>query len=203
MRPEIDAKAVMKFLPLPLLALLALPAFGAVSSEASAAAEAKINRILDDELSPGETVTLTQDEMNSYLRYGYAQDLPPGVRDLAVRFEEETGVVTGFADFSKMAAEGDSPGAFLLMMLRGERAIEARVRYTSARGMAQVEIESFKVDGREMQGPLLDWVVNTFVAPRMESFELGSPTPLDHNLEEVRLEPGRAVVVASATFADR
>ena len=188
---------------LTLLALLAPSTAPALSREASAKAETKINRIVEDGLGPGETVILTDDELTSYLRYGYAEELPEGVRDLAVRFEADKGTLTGFADFSKLSAEGGSPGAMLLMMLRGERAIEARIRYTSARGMARVEIESFKVDGREMQGVLLDWVVSTFVAPRMENFALGSPTPLDHNLEQIRLEPGRAVIIAAETFADR
>ncbi len=193
----------MKRLSLYLLALCALPAASALSPEAGARAEAKFDRIMEDQLEPAETVTLSEDEINSYLRYSYASELPDGVRDLAVRFEREVGLVSGIADFSKLSANGDSPGRLLLMLLSGERKFEARVRYVGARGMARVDVESFFVDGRDMSGPLLNWLVNSFVAPRMEGFELGRPTPLRHNLEEVRLEPNRVVIVAADTFAER
>lgn len=193
----------MKQSLLPLLLLLAAPWAIALSPQAGDAAEAKLDRIMEDELGPGEEVQLTEDEINSYLRYNYAEELPDGVRDLNVEFEPEIGVVTGYADFSKLSAEGDSPSRFLLMMLRGERKFEARVRYIGVRGMARVDIESFLVDGRDMSGPLLTWLVNSFVAPRMEGFELGSPTPLSHNLEEVRLVDQRALITAADTFAER
>jgi hypothetical protein len=185
-----------------LLALAAIPAWP-LSPEAALEADTKLTRIAEDELGPGETVTLTEDELNSFLHYTYAEELPDGVRDLAVRIEDGIGVVSGFADFAKLSEEGESPGRFLLMLLRGERKFEARVRYMAARGVARVEIDSFLVDGRDMSGVLLDWAVNTFVAPRMEGFELGRPTPLGHNLEEIRLEPKLAVIVATDTFADR
>lgn len=193
----------MKRLLIPFLLMWAAPWAAALSPEAGSTAEAKLDRIMEDELGPGETVELSEDEINSYLRYNYAAELPDGVRDLAVRFEPEIGVVTGYADFSRLSAEGDSPGRLLLMMLRGERKFEARVRYIGVRGMARVDIDSFLVDGRDMSGPLLDWLVNAFVAPRMEGFALGSPTPLSHNLEEVRLEKQRALITAADTFAER
>ena len=185
-----------------LLALATTPAWP-LSPEAALEADKKLNRIVEDELGPGETVTLSEDELNSFLRYTYAEELPEGVRDLAVRIEDGVGIVSGIADFAKLSEEGDSPGSFLLMLLRGERKFEARVRYMAARGLARVEIDRFLVDGRDMSGVLLDWAVNTFVAPRMEGFELGRPTPLGHNLDEVRLEPKLAVIVAADTFADR
>ena len=193
----------MKRLLLPLLLASAAPWAWALSPEAGAAAEAKLDRIMEDELAPGETVTLTEDELNSYLQYNYAAELPEGVRDLAVRLEPEIGIVSGYADFSKLATEADSSTRFLLMLLQGERKFEARVRYVAARGLARVDVESFLVDGQEMSGPLLNWLVNTFVSPRMEGFALGSPTPLGHNLEEVRLESKRALIIAADTFADR
>lgn len=191
------------FASLLLLALCAAPAAWTLSLEESAAAEAKLDRIAEDDLGPGETVILSEDELNSYLKYGYAEELPDGVRDLAVEFEDGVGTVSGYADFAKLSEEGDSPGRFLLMLLRGERRFEAKVRYVAARGMARVDIDSFLVDGQDMSGVLLDWAVNTFVAPRMEGFELGRPTPLSHNLEEIRLESARAIIVAADTFADR
>ena len=156
----------------------------------------KLDRITNDRLTAGEVVELSDEEINSFLHYEYASEMPEGIRGVRVRFEKDIGVVTGTADFSKLSAESSGAGRFLLMMLRGERPFNARVRYVASNGEARVDVESFKINGREMKGMLLDWAVNTYVAPNMEGFELGRPTPLGHNLDEVRLERGKAILVA-------
>jgi hypothetical protein len=48
-----------------------------------------------------------------------------------------------------------------------------------------------------MKGPILTYLVNTFVAPELEGFKLGEPVPLGHNLEQVRLEAGQAIFIAA------
>ena len=171
----------------------------AMSLEESDAATAKLERVTEGELGPGETVDLTDGEINSYLHYEYAALMPDGIRGLRVRFEPDIGVVNAFVDFQKLSSESSGgPGRFLLWMLRGEREVVARTRYVSDNGEARVDIESFKVNGREMKGPLLDWLVNTYVSPNMDGFELGEPVKLGHNLEQVRLERGKAVFVGAS-----
>ena len=167
---------------------------GAMSLRESQSASAKLDRVSNGLMEPGETLALTEEEINSFLHYDYAKEMPEGVRGVRVKFEKDIGVVTGFADLSKMPATGAT--RYLLLMLGGERPFNARVRYVAANGEARVDVESFKVDGREMKGAILDWVVNTYVAPNMEGFELGKPTPLGNNLDQIRLEKGVAVVVA-------
>lgn len=182
---------------LPVLLLLAAAAsVGAMSVRESQSASAKLDRITNDQLQAGESVELTDEELNSFLHYEYASELPDGIRGLRVKFQQDIGVITGFADFSKLSAGSSGAGGFLLMMLRGERPFDARVRYVASNGEARVDVESFKVSGREMKGVILDWAVNTYVSPNMEGFELGRPTPLGHNLDEVRLENGKAILTA-------
>jgi hypothetical protein len=66
-------------------------------------------------------------------------------------------------------------------------------------GQAQADVDSFLIDGRELKGPILDWIVQNYVATDLEGFALGQPTALGHNLDQIRLETGQAVVVAGAT----
>jgi hypothetical protein len=184
--------------PLFLLAALAVTAsLGAMSLRESQSASAKLDRVTNDKMEPGEVLQLTDEEINSFLHYDYASEMPSGVRGVRVKFQKDIGSVTGYADFSKLSANASGAGRFLLMMLKGERPFDARVRYVASKGQARVDVESFKVDGREMKGVILDWVVNTYIAPSMDGFELGQPTPLGHNLEEVRLDNGVAVLVAA------
>lgn len=179
------------------LALIFAVSAGAMSMRESQSASAKLERVTNDMMEPGEVLELSDEEVSSFLHYDYASEMPQGIRGLRVKFEKDVGVVTGFADFSKMSENASGAGRYVLMMLSGERPFDARVRYAASNGEARVDVESFKIDGREMKGMLLDWAVNTYVAPNMEGFELGRPTPLGHNLEAVRLENGVAILTAA------
>ncbi|MEZ5362733.1 MAG: hypothetical protein R2748_10450 [Bryobacterales bacterium] len=179
------------------------PTFGGLSRRDVPAREPKrvrweLNRVSNDLMEPGEVLKLTDEEINSFLHYDYANELPEGIRGLRVRFDKDVGIVTGNADFSKMSANASGAGRFLLMMLSPVNGSDARVRYVGTNGQARVDVESFKIDGREMKGALLDWVVNTYVAPSMDGFELGKPIALSHNLESVRLDKGVATLTAAA-----
>lgn len=173
----------------------------AVSPEESRSASEKLDRISLGKMNPGERITLTQSEINSFLQYDYAGLIPEGVRDLQVVFESDIGIVSGRADFSRLSEAPDAANRLLLMMLRGEHDFVARVRYVSSGGQARADVDSFQLDGREFKGPILDWIVQNYVATDLEGFALGEPAPLGNNLEQIRLETGQAIVVASDTRA--
>lgn len=183
-----------------LLLLIAVPIW-AVSPEESRSAADKLDRISLGEMAPGERMVLTQSEINSFLAYDYAGLIPEGIRDLRVEFESNTGIVSGRADFSRLSEAQDPATRMLLMMLRGEREFVARVRYVAVAGQARADVDSFQIDGRELKGPILDWVVENYVATDIEGFALGQPTALGHNLDQIRLETGQAIVVAGETRA--
>lgn len=194
MTAQLTATSVLAF-------ALALPiTLPGLSPEESRSAAQKLGRISDGEMAPGEQITLTEGEINSFLRHDYAPLMPDGVSNLQINLETDVGIVSGRADFSQVEAQ-DFSTRLLLMMLRGERNFVARVRYVSARGVARADIESLLVDGRELKGPILDWIVKNYVQTDMEGFALGQPTPLSDSLEQIRLEPGQAVVVASEVKA--
>lgn len=183
------------------LLLSSAVALRAVSPEESHSAAEKLDRISLGEMDPGEQITLTQNEINSFLAYDYAGLIPEGIRNLHVELESDTGIVTGRADFSQLGEAQDAATRLLLMMLRGEHDFVARVRYVSSGGQARADVDSFQLDGRELKGPILDWIVKNYVATDLEGFALGEPAPLGNNLEQIRLETGQAVVVASETRA--
>ena len=182
--------------PLAAALLLSSAALLAVSVEESRSAALKLDRISLGEMAPGEQITLTQDEINSFLQYEYAGLNPEAIRDLHVVLESDTGLVSGRADFSQLGAPEDAATRLMLMMLRGEHDFVARVRYVSSGGQARADVDSFLLDGRELKGPILDWIVENYVATDLEGFALGQPSTLGNNLEQIRLETGQAVVVA-------
>ena len=188
----------------PTAALVALIAFAAtplssepLSPKASRRAAAKIEQISAGKLPAGETLALTETELSSYLRYDYASRIPPGMRDIDVSFLDDEAVVSGWVDVAKASAgRGASAGYLMTTLFGGEQAFEARCRFTSSNGLGKLEVESFRLGERRLEGPMLEYLVNTLAGDQLDGFRLGELMPLDNNLKQVRLEPGRLVVLA-------
>ena len=64
-----------------LLAGAAISSAAAVSPDLGQVARRKVERIENSQLKSGETVILSEDEINSLLEYEYAERIPSGVRD--------------------------------------------------------------------------------------------------------------------------
>ena len=168
-----------------------------MSPEAGRAARAKLVRITSEKLGAGESVTLTEDEITSLLRYDSEIDIPEGVRDLKISLDNNQAEVRARVDISKMQSRGGGdPGYLVRLLLSGERELRATCRYTSSQGEGRIDVESVEIDGTRISGSILDWLISSYVVPRVPEFEPGKPMPLPHNLREIRLEPGRVVVTS-------
>jgi hypothetical protein len=169
----------------------------AMSPETGRAARDKLDRISSEKLGKGESVILTADEINSFLRYDSEVDIPEGVDDLEVSLDNDRGEVRARIDMSKMQAPaGGSAGFLIQMLLSGERNVRAICHYTSGQGEGSIVVESVEIDGTRISGSILDLLISSYVVPKVPEFEPGRPMPLPHNLREIRLEPGRAVVTS-------
>ncbi len=179
------------------LAGLAASSPSGLSREKSQSAAAKLQRISSEGMESGETIVLTEDEINSFLLYDYPE-MPEGVRDLQIQFQKDTGIAHAFVDLSKLRSATDSSfSTFWLAAFRGERELTAKCRYTSSAGQAVVELESAELDGTNIPKPILDWLVSTVLAEHIEGVELGRLTPLPHKLRQIRVEPGQAVIISN------
>jgi len=184
--------------------LAAMVAFAAIplsaeplSAKASRRAAAKIERIASGKLPAGETLALTDTELDSYLRFDYASRIPPGMRDIDISFLEDEAVVSGWVDVAKASAgRGASAGYLMTTLFGGEQAFEARCRFTSSNGLGKLQVESFRLGERRLEGPMLEYLVNTLAGDQLDGFRLGEPMPLDNNLKQVNIEAGRLVVIA-------
>lgn len=181
-----------------LVAVLAVGvALAAESREASLRAAQKLERISAEDLKPGETVNLSEDELNSYIRYDYAEEIPEGVRDLRVTVINDYGIAEALVDMEKLSAVKDSPIAALgARLFRGDRKLRARCRFVSSDGQAKVEVEEVQLDGQPLPDFLVDYLIESTVQPHLTDFETGKPFALGGNLRQVRLEAANVVVIS-------
>jgi hypothetical protein len=59
-----------------------------------------------------------------------------------------------------------------------------------------VELESAQLDGTNVPKPILDWLVSWAITEHFPAVDLGKPSPLPNNLEQIRVEPGQAVIIS-------
>jgi hypothetical protein len=169
----------------------------AESRAASLAAAQKLERIRSEKLKSGEVVMLSEDELNSYILYDYAEEIPQGVRDLRVTLLKDYGVAEALVDLEKLPAASSSPIAALgARLFRGEHKLHARCRFVSANGQGKVEVEQVELDGQALPDFLVDYLIESTVQPHLPDFQTGKPFPLANNLRQIRLEPANVAVVS-------
>jgi hypothetical protein len=169
----------------------------AESRSASLVASEKLERIRSENLDPGEMLTLSENELNSFLRFDYAEEIPEGVRDLHVTLQQDYGVAEAFVDLEKLPAVKSSTIAFLgARLFRGERKLRARCRFVSANGQGKVDVEEVELDGQVLPDFLVDYLIESTVQPHLPDFETGKPFALANNLRQIRLEPANVAVVS-------
>jgi hypothetical protein len=167
-----------------------------ISPAKSRSAKEKFDRLASEKLPAGTTIVVSEDEINSYLRYDYAKEIPRGISQPYFRLEPDRIYGNAMVDFLEWQAErGASPGPLLAWLLRGQRRVEAQCRYTSSDGWGRVEVEWARISGVPISGGAVHFLVEHVVRPRYPPAVLGQPHRLGYNLEQVRIERGRAAAV--------
>ena len=143
--------------------------------------------------------TVTEQEVNAYLAFEMAGDLPSGVVEPSVSIVGG-GRVTGRAvvDLDRVRQERN-PTSLLdpVRYLRGRLLVKATGLLHATSGVARFDLESADVAGVPIPKWLLQEIVSYYShSPEYPSgIELDDPFPLPAGIRELRVEAGRAVVV--------
>lgn len=171
-------------------------AAAALSAAQSRSAKLKLDRISEGKLAPAARVVLTEAEINSYLRYDYAAEMPEGLSDPHLHLEPERVAGDVLVDFAEWkAARGESPGMLLGFLLRGKKRVDIAARWRSGDGAGQADIEEVRIGGVPLSPAVVTFLIENVVEPRYPDAVVGRPVGLGYGLREVRVERGRAVVV--------
>lgn len=172
-----------------------LAARGGTASDYSSARR-KIEMIQQDRLPRGSRVTLSQNELNAYVRHEVPQVAPQGVRD--PRVELGKGKASGFAyiDFPKLReAQGVPMNWIFARLLAGERPVRVDARIRSAGGRATVDVDSVQISGLTISGSTLDYLIHNYLHSYFPSAKVGEPFELAHRIERLDVQPAGVNVV--------
>lgn len=180
-------------------ALWLVPALlvAAVTPEASESAARKFQRIAAGGLASGESLVLLEDELNAYVRFHEAAQVPEGVEEPELRLRAGGAIVQAMLDLEKFgeSASGELPWVMRLL-LRGKRTVTLDIDYAVSDGFQATKLVSIEIEGVELEGTVLDWFLETFAPAPLQPYMHGEKVRLQGGVREVRVEPGRAVIVA-------
>lgn len=177
------------------LTLAAVPLVPSTSPDYQAIVH-KFSMIEQDRLKPGSRVVLTPAELNAYARQEVAEVAPEGVRD--PRLELGPGTATAYAliDFGKLRrAEGNPPGPLMSYLLDGERPVAITARIRSSDGTATVDVQEVEISGVTIEGPLLDFLIHSYVMQAYPNAKVGEAFALGHRIERLDVQASAVGVV--------
>jgi hypothetical protein len=165
----------------------------AASYDGYTSARQKLDQIETGTLRPGTRVTLTSQELDAFA----AHEAPAGVRNPHLVLPSP-GIATGTAlvDFGKVRrAQGKPPGWLMSKLLDGERPVSVTARVRSSGGQATVDVQQVSISGIQVDGQMLDFLIQNFLLPLYPDAAVGRPFVLPHRIERVDLAGGAVGVL--------
>jgi hypothetical protein len=156
-------------------------------------ARQKLDQIEGGSLRPGTRVILSPQELDAFV----AHEAPAGVRNPHLELPSP-GIATGSAliDFGKLRrAQGHQPGWLMARLLDGERPVRVTARIRSSGGQATVDVQRVVISGLEIDGQMLDFLIQNFLLSLYPDAAVGRPFDLGHRIEKVDVARGSVGVV--------
>jgi len=150
-----------------------------------ASARQKLDQIDTGRLRAGSRVSFNSQELDAWA----AHEAPAGVR--APHLELQAGMATGRAmiDFGKVRrAQGHPPGWLMAKLLDGERPVTVTARIRSGGGQATVDVQRVEISGVEVDGRMLDFLIQNVLLAVYPDAAVGRPFELGHRIERVDVQ---------------
>jgi hypothetical protein len=143
-----------------------------------------------------ETVLVTEGELNSYLAYTLASEMPPGVTNVNVRFEREAIETTGTVDLDRVGRIKSESAFSPLSLLTGPVSVEIRGRLQNQEGFGTIAWEHVRVASIPVPVSVLARLVSssTRSSRHPQGFDIHAPFRLPYDARRVKLQPGRAIL---------
>lgn len=147
-------------------------------------------------------VVITDDEVNSYIKYDRPPFLPPGVRDLNIHFKPDGihgAANVNFDELKSSQQSGSMLGAGLLATLfTGTQRLSAVGVLKTKDGAGTLTIQNVQIGSTKLSDWLVNWLIQTYVESEYK-IDLSKPFLLPNHVTHVELAPGKAIFVRGAT----
>src|SRR5690242_11040412 len=144
-------------------------------------------------------MSVSESELNSYLNLTRGSEMPKGLSDVMVRFEQDRLMARGMLDLDQLRGRAQPIEGLdgLLGFLSGKVPVEmtGRLRIVSE-GVGAFAIDDARLATVPVPVTVIEQLVvwATTSAESPQGFDIHSPFRLPYALRRVRLEPGRALL---------
>ena len=192
-----------------LLAAGGLIAFRSVSAEKAASAQAaevspksaeslqiKIDAIkkafkMPDRAPGASRVELSEAELESYVLYSLAADIPARIDSFDVQLGQDT-----VAADTQLTFDAHSTGNPVVdTFIGGTHNLLLKGKLVARQGRGKFDLEEVHVDGIPVPNILIQALVDRYVKPKYPDVDFKEPFDMPWGIEELELEPGKATVV--------
>jgi hypothetical protein len=150
-------------------------------------------------VSRPQLTTVTEQEVNSYLAFEVADQIPPGVVQPEVTIVGDGRLsARAVVDLDAVRRQNGQRGLFdPLNYLTGKVPVSATGVLRAANGMGQLELETAAIGPVPVPKLVLQEIVGYYsrTAEKPSGIVLDDPFNLPARIREIRVEPGQAVVV--------
>ena len=174
---------------------------GPLTAEDGLRLEQKILQIYEHDAPDGTGVkrhVLFEREVNGYLRFQGASQLPPSVSSPNLLILGGGRVAAEVTIDLDVLRESQKRGALdLLTYLGGDVPVMATGVVRAVKGMGHVTLETITIAGVPVPSAVLQQLVRYYTRSESypDGFDLVAPFELPYNIREVAVEVGRAVIV--------
>ena len=185
------------------LGLPALVLLGARLLFSESSLELKLGELKERYERGSETAkdfVIEETEANGFLRG--TQELPKGIENPWIRFEENVAIVGAMVDLDQV--RGELPDSTIFQLLSGRVPVEVTTRVSGTQGEGQLELERVLMSGVELPMSVIEVLASRHDASTLlpPGFRLGAPFGLPYDLESIRCQPGSVLVRQRATSPD-
>ncbi|MEP7366160.1 MAG: hypothetical protein ABI972_23120 [Acidobacteriota bacterium] len=158
---------------------------------------AKLDAIENKQVPSGETIHFARQELLDYAREELVRNKVSGIRNANFVLANNYATCSASIDFHRVqeSVQGRPPGMLSRLLLSGERDVEVELRLSSERGWCRVDVLSVEVDGWDVSGRALDWLIDNYVKSRYPRAKINAWFELESNIKQVALTPAELKVL--------
>ena len=147
---------------------------------------------------PVEPIVVYQREINAFLRYQAAPELPPGLSEIEVALSDSGQVsVCAIVDLSTIRSDRSRDALGPLRYLSGRLPVAVQGLVWSNSGVGRFEIQSVTIGSIPVPASVLSELVHYYSRneERPQGIDLAEPFELPYGITELRVEHERAIVI--------
>jgi hypothetical protein len=167
-----------------------------VSPRAAKALQEKIDAIKNSENSPqhkpgSSRVQVSEAELESYLIYSLQDDIPAKVDSAKVDLAQDTVGLDAQLTFASNATGNPMVDA----LVGGTHNLLFKGKLVAEHARGKFDLQEVRVDGIPVPNIFIQTLFKKYVKPKYPEADLNEPFDMPWGIEELKIQPGKAIVV--------